>query len=148
MLECKLSFDALIKPVHLPRILALAQRYPTLCLILDHGAKPDIAAGQWSDWARGIAQLAGVAQVFCKLSGLWTEAAPCAGPQVLLPYGRHLLASFGAARTLWGSDWPVLERAGSYATWHASARDMVPEEARANVFGTAARRAYGLPDPI
>ena len=83
MLSCDLTFDALVKPVHLPRILALATRYPALHIVLDHGAKPDIAAQQWDDWAMGMTRLAAAPQVFCKMSGLWTEAAPGAGTDTL-----------------------------------------------------------------
>lgn len=147
LLDCDLSFDALIKPVHLRRILALAMRYPGMRIIVDHGAKPDIAAGQWNDWAGGIERLAGVPNVFCKLSGLWTEASPGAHADALHPYGRHLMTCFGPDRVLWGSDWPVLELAGSYAAWHTAARAMVPDADHPHVFGGAARIAYKLRDP-
>ena len=142
-----LSFDALIKPVHVPRILALAARYPALRIVVDHGAKPAIAAGQWDDWAQGMRQLAGVPQVFCKLSGLWTEAAAGAPVAVLAPYMRHLLGCFGPQRLLWGSDWPVLELAGDYPAWHAAARAAVPPSDHAQVFGAAALRAYRIDYP-
>ena len=144
MLACDLSFDALVTPVHLPRIAALATRYPALRIVLDHGAKPDIAARQWDDWATGITRLAAAPGVFCKLSGLWNEAAPGAGADTLAPYSRHLLASFGADRTLWGSDWPVLERAGTYPAWLAAAKAQVAPAAHAPVFDGAARRAYRI----
>lgn len=139
-----LTFDALIKPVHVPRMLALAARFPGLRIVVDHGAKPAIAAGQWDDWAAAMRDLAGVPQVFCKLSGLWTEAATGAPPAVLHPYMRHLLDCFGPQRLLWGSDWPVLELAGDYPAWHAAAFSAVPPADRAQVFGTTALRAYRI----
>jgi L-fuconolactonase len=139
-----LSLDALIKPVHLPRILQLARRYPDLRIVVDHCAKPDIARGQWQDWADGLRDLARLPNVFCKLSGLWTEAAPGADVATLAPYARHALDCFGPGRTLWGSDWPVLERAGSYAAWHAAARGLVAAPDQTAVFDAAARRAYRL----
>lgn len=137
-----LGFDALVTPVHLPRILALAVRHPGLRIVLDHGAKPGIARGQWADWAAGIRALAGCPQVFCKLSGLWTEAGPGAPVAATAPYARHLLDCFGAHRVLWGSDWPVLERAGSYTEWLAAARAGVPPADQDQVFGGTALRAY------
>ena len=139
-----LSFDALVKPVHLPRIARLARLYPALRIVLDHGAKPAIAGGQWGEWATGIEQLALHPNVYCKLSGLWTECLPGALPAAFEPYARHLLACFGAGRLLWGSDWPVLELAGSYDAWHAAARGLCDAQQAALVFGATARRAYCL----
>ena len=144
MVDCGLSFDALIKPVHLTRILALARRIPGLRIVVDHGAKPDIANRQWQDWASGIAQLGRTPQVFCKLSGLSTEAGPGAEPALLEPYVRHLLACFGPGRLLWGSDWPVLEMAATYGAWHRLAVDLVARDQHGLVFGQSARQAYQL----
>ncbi len=144
MLQNNLTFDALVKPDHLPRILELARRYPDLRIVLDHAAKPDIAHGQWQDWADGLRSLAAQPRVWCKLSGLWTEAARGAGVAELEPYMRHVFACFGAGRILWGSDWPVLELAGRYAPWHAAARTLIPAADREAVFAANARRAYRL----
>lgn len=144
LLAHDLSFDALVKPVHLPRIARLATLYPELRIVLDHGAKPAIAGGQWGDWAIGIEQLAGHPNVYCKLSGLWTECLPGAPPAAFEPHARHLLACFGAERLLWGSDWPVLELAGSYGAWHSAAHSLLNTQQTALVFGETARRAYCL----
>ena len=144
MLKAGLTFDALVKPLHLPRILQLARRYPALRIVIDHGGKPDIAGGQWQDWAEDIQRLAQEPQVFCKLSGLWTEAEPGAAAPVLDRYMRHIVSCFGPARTLWGSDWPVLERAGGYAAWQQSAHGMLAPPDQSAVFDMVARRAYGL----
>ena len=144
MLNVGLTFDALVKPLHLPRILQLAKRYPALRIVIDHGGKPDIAGGQWQDWADDMQQLAQEPQVFCKLSGLWTEAEFGAEASVLDPYMRHIASCFGSDRTLWGSDWPVLERAGGYAEWQQSVDEMLAPPDRSAVFETVARRAYGL----
>jgi len=144
MLQHDLAFDALIKPMHLPRIATLARRFPDLRIVVDHGAKPDIAQGQWQDWADGLERLAQSSQVVCKLSGLWNEAAAQAPVRALQPYASHLLALFGASRVMWGSDWPVLERAGAYAQWHAAARHWVGPADHAQVFDNVARRVYRL----
>ena len=149
MAACGLTFDALIKPVHLPRIVRLAQQHPALRMVVDHGAKPGIATpqscGPGSDWARGLQALASETSAFCKLSGLWTEAAKGAPVEAVKPCAQRILQTFGARRVLWGSDWPVLELAGSYAHWHGFAHALVPPADRADVFGLTARRAYGLP---
>ena len=147
MQECQLTLDALIRPVHLPHIQVLAGRHPGLRIVLDHGGKPDIGNRGWDDWAPEITHLAARPQVFCKLSGLWTEAAPGTPVDTLAPYARHLLESFGAERVLWGSDWPVLELAGPYAAWHAAAMAQVPPGQQAQVFDAVARKAYRLPAP-
>ena len=144
LLAQDLAFDALVKPLHLPRIALLAARYPRLRIVLDHGAKPAIAGGQWGDWATGIEQLARHPNVYCKLSGLWTECLPGASAAAVEPYARHLLACFGATRLMWGSDWPVLDLAGSYGVWHAMACGLFDVQQAAQVFGETARRAYCL----
>lgn len=143
-----LAFDALVRPVHLPRVAELVRRHPGLRVVIDHAAKPAIAAGQWDDWQQGLAVLARAPQVFCKLSGLWTEAAPATPVDGLQAYIDEVRRLFGPARLLWGSDWPVLERAGSHAAWHAAAARRlaqasgpVPWHAHTDA---AARRAYSL----
>jgi len=144
MLSCNLTFDALVKPVHLPRIAELAARYPTLRIVIDHGAKPAIATGQWRDWADTLERLAQQQQVACKLSGLWNEAKAPAPLTALEPYVRHLMACFGPARVLWGSDWPVLEGAGDYGAWHDAALAWIDPVDHDNVFGANATRVYRL----
>ena len=144
MADCGLTFDALVRPVHLPSVHALALRHPDLRIVIDHAAKPDIAQGQWLGWADALERLAGECTVYCKLSGLWTEAVPGASVETLAGHARWVLACFGPRRTLWGSDWPVLALAGAYAAWHAMALSLVANEARAAVFEQAARDAYAL----
>lgn len=144
MLACDLAFDALVKPQHLPRIQTLALRYPALRIVVDHGAKPDIAQGQWQDWADALRRLAAAPQVVCKLSGLWTEALPGAPLETITRYMRHILDCFGPERVLWGSDWPVLERAGSFANWQAGALALLTPSQRLQVTQLTAQRIYRL----
>lgn len=142
MARADLTFDALVRPVHLPRILALAQRHPDLRIVVDHGAKPDIRDRQFESWARAMTRIARETAAFCKLSGLLTEARTGADAGDLRPYVDHLLAEFGAARLLWGSDWPVLELAAPYGNWIAMAKALLPTDCRAMIFGETAKRAY------
>ena len=148
MAACNLSLDALVKPVHLPCILQLVDRHPSLRIVIDHGAKPAIASpgdcGPGSDWERGLQALASGTNVFCKLSGLWTEAGSGAGVESTRSCAQQILSMFGSQRVLWGSDWPVLELAGGYADWHGFASSMVDPALRADVFEASARRAYRL----
>ncbi len=147
MAACGLAFDALVKPVHLPRVRRLVDRHPGLRIVVDHGAKPDIAAGQWQPWAAEMAALARETAVCCKLSGLLTEAGPAPRPEAARRWARHLLDSFGAERVIWGSDWPVLELAHNYTTWWAEVQALLDEAAlapaaRSAVLGGNARRFY------
>lgn len=144
MLACDLALDALVRPQHLSRIAHLARRYPALRIVVDHGAKPDIAQGQWQDWADALARLAQCPNVCCKLSGLWTEAGPGVDATATWRHGQHILASFGASRVMWGSDWPVLEQAGAYGRWHDLARALVPASEHPVVFDAVARQQYRL----
>lgn len=139
-----LAFDALVRPAHLPALTTLARRHPGLRIVIDHAAKPYITAGPSAAWTDDIARLTACPNTFCKLSGLVTEAGPAWSSDGLCPFVERLLRSFGPDRLLWGSDWPVLLPAASYAGWLAAARALVPAPAHAAVFGGTARRAYRL----
>ncbi|GAA4104030.1 amidohydrolase family protein [Zhongshania borealis] len=117
LIERNLTFDALVKVEHLDALSTLLQRYPELKLVIDHGAKPAIATGSNDAWFTAIERLALETGACCKLSGLMTEAGDTPTYQTLLPYMTHLLNCFGAERLMWGSDWPVVNLAGSYGEW-------------------------------
>ena len=145
--ESGLTFDALVKPVHLPSLLALLKRHPGLPTVIDHGAKPDIAAGQWQPWAAWIDRIATETSACCKLSGLVTEAGERHSVRNLVPYMDRLLASFGAGRLMWGSDWPVLNLCSDYAGWVAATRNWMvplPDGQREAIEGGNAARFYGI----
>jgi L-fuconolactonase len=142
-----LTFDALVKPRHLPHIARLVAQRPDLPVVIDHGAKPDIAGGGLADWAAAIRAIAGDSPAFCKLSGLVTEAAPGWREGDLRPYVDLLLEAFGPSRLMWGSDWPVVNEAGGYARWCVAAEALTeacsPAD-RDQIFGLTAARFYGL----
>jgi L-fuconolactonase len=148
MIAHDLSLDALVLTRHLPHLLTLARRRPDLAIVIDHGAKPPIATGEQADaWARGIDALAELPQVFCKLSGLLTEAAPGQPPDALAPYVRRLVSAFGPERLMWGSDWPVLDLAGDYGGWLAQAgalSGLTDPADLATLFGGTSRRFYRI----
>ncbi|MCC4587535.1 amidohydrolase family protein [Xanthomonas sp. NCPPB 1067] len=150
MLAHDLAFDALIRAVHVPALQTRLQRHPSLRVVVDHGGKPQIAAGEFVAWAAGMAALAQHPNVHCKLSGLLTEAARGAGVDALEPYVAHLFARFGAQRLLWGSDWPVLTLRADYAQWVEIADRLVARHAAGDadaVFADNARAFYRLPRP-
>ena len=142
-----LSFDALVKPPHLPYLLQFCRRYPDLRVVIDHGAKPLIADGRLDPWRDDIAALGKLPNVWCKLSGLLTEAPRGASDETLRPYVEHLTSSFGARRLMWGSDWPVLLLAKDYPSWLDTAERLLSElseEERRCAFGETARLFYRI----
>ncbi|MDP3895377.1 MAG: amidohydrolase family protein [Mesorhizobium sp.] len=145
VVDLDLSFDALGLPVHLDAFRTLFDRYPAMRCVVDHAMKPEIRAGRFDDWAHGIEIIARQTPAFCKLSGLAAEAGAGWSDATLKPYVDHVLSAFGAERVMWGSDWPVLELAGTYANWHAAATRLVGPRAAAQVFGATARTFYRIP---
>jgi L-fuconolactonase len=144
MAEVGLCFDALVLPRHLPSLLRFARRHPALAIVIDHAAKPEIAGGGTPGWTQDMAALAALPNVWCKLSGLLTEAGEHTGIDDIRPYVDRLIAMFGTGRLIWGSDWPVLRLAGDYAGWLEMCRRLVPAEAHYAVFGGNAATFYRL----
>ncbi|WP_353186464.1 amidohydrolase family protein [Bosea sp. (in: a-proteobacteria)] len=140
-----LVFDALVKPSQIPALLALLDRETQLPVVVDHGAKPDLAGADLTQWRDGIAALAARPNTVCKLSGLVTEAGPGWTATTLAPAVAHLLACFGPQRLLWGSDWPVVTLRATYAGWLAAAERLTatlsPAD-RAALFGGNTARLY------
>jgi len=137
-----LRFDALLKPPHLAPFVRFLELYPDLPIVIDHGAKPAIAAHRFQDWAVGMRAIARDSRVFCKISGLVTEAAADWTPKDLEPYLDLLIESFGPGRLMWGSDWPVVNLAGGYERWREASLAYLAE--RGAILGGTAQRFYGL----
>jgi L-fuconolactonase len=151
MIDHGLVFDALVKPPHLGALRELASRYPDLAMVLDHGAKPPIAAGNpakadLDGWKAHIAALARETPMVCKLSGLVTEAGS-SDAALLAECTEHLIGSFGPKRLMWGSDWPVCELVCSYADWCRTADQLLArldDADRALIYADTARATYGI----
>jgi L-fuconolactonase len=145
-----LVFDALIRPVHLPHILKIAQRYPNLSIVIDHCAKPEIALGvemAWQPWADGMAALAALPNVSCKLSGLLTEAGKSPDSSICKPWVDYIFKVFSTERIIWGSDWPVLELAGEYKTWFTYCQSItsnLSSTQKYNIYYNNAKQIYKL----
>lgn len=147
-----LSFDALVRPQHLPFLHIFARRHPSLAMVIDHAAKPAIATHGLKLWASGLAAMAELPQVYCKLSGLLTEANATQDVEHLRPYVVHLYHVFGAERLMWGSDWPVLTLAPNaqycgYGDWLALAKQLLPIASNTEldaIFGLTAQQFYRL----
>lgn len=144
MVDADLRFDALVRLQHLPSVRRLAQRFPSLRIVIDHAAKPNIAGEEGEPWLEALRPLAETAGVYCKLSGLLTEAAPDQPLAAVAPYGDAILDMFGSDRVMWGGDWPVVTLAAEYGAWLRLARGVVSADAATAVFDTTARRFYGV----
>ncbi|GAA1310726.1 amidohydrolase [Planotetraspora silvatica] len=145
-----LAYDLLVLVPQIPAALSVVRDMPGLRFVLDHAAKPPVSSGEFEPWASGLAELAKLPNVACKLSGLVTEASwtDWETPQIA-PYAAHILDSFGPDRVMFGSDWPVCELAASYAQVVELAGELtsgLSEAERARVFGGTAQEWYGLPD--
>jgi L-fuconolactonase len=143
-----LAYDLLVRPGQLPAALEVTGDLADVRFVLDHGAKPGIAAGNREPWASLISDLAARPNVYCKVSGLVTEAGPGWRPAYIAPYIDHLLDCFGPGRLMFGSDWPVCTLAASYAEVLDVARGPLgsrlgPDELAA-VFAGNTITVYGL----
>jgi L-fucono-1,5-lactonase len=114
--EFGLTYDILIYPRHLPVAAEFVQQFPQQRFVLDHLAKPFIKGREMEPWGSNLRRLAEFPNVWCKLSGLVTEAdwQTWAAEQIA-PYIDLALECFGAERLMIGSDWPVCTVAGSYS---------------------------------
>ena len=149
--EFDLAYDILIYSRHLPAAVEFAERFPRHRLVLDHAAKPEIASrrpGNIVGWARELRRLAGHANVFCKLSGLVTEADWRRWTTAdIAPYLDVVFDCFGAGRLMIGSDWPVCTVAADYGRTMDVILDYVSKlssDERAAVLGGNARRFWRL----
>ncbi len=113
-----LSFDLCINHKQLANTLQLVRRCPNVRFIMDHIAKPDIKAGLLDPWRAELRELAHFPNVWCKLSGLVTEADLAKWtPADLRPYIDHVMDCFGFDRVIFGGDWPVATQATDYPRW-------------------------------
>ena len=109
------TYDLLTFPKHLQAALELVKKCPNQRFVIDHLSKPDIKSGEWKEWKKLISPLAERELVFCKLSGMVTEADwEKWKPEDLFPYLEISLELFGPDRLMFGSDWPVCLLAGEY----------------------------------
>jgi L-fuconolactonase len=143
-----LTYDILIHHRQIPAAQALVDRLPAQPFVVDHVAKPPIRDAVLEPWATRMRELARRPNVWCKLSGMVTEADwQRWHPEDLKPYLDVVLEAFGPERLMFGSDWPVCLLAADYAgvvdVVAEVANSLAPAEREA-VFGGTARRFYGL----
>jgi len=121
-------YDILIYARQLPAAVEFARRFPEQRFVLDHLGKPDVRGGEFKEWRRHLEALAALPHVFCKLSGLVTEADWRGWTrEQLRPYLDAALDAFGPNRVMIGSDWPVCLVAASYGEVIGLVRDAIAE---------------------
>jgi L-fucono-1,5-lactonase len=144
----KVPFDLLLRPPHLKLVPRVAESVPGLRMVIDHIAKPPIAAQQVEGWAEDMEAAARIPQVWAKLSGMITEADPRGwNAGHLRPYVQHAFSLFGPDRLMFGSDWPVCLLAGTWKEVLAAFTQALgpqPVAVREKLLGGTAARFYGL----
>jgi L-fuconolactonase len=146
--DAGLAYDVVVSADQLPQVAATARELPGLRFVLDHCGNPPLRDGALDSWRRDTAELAGLPHTAVKLSGLVTHGTWGAVTTAdVRPVVEHLLDTFGPARTMFGSDWPVCRLSSSYgevvALADAVTAHLTPEEQALVRFGTAAEW-YGL----
>jgi L-fuconolactonase len=143
-----LTYDILIYPKQLPAATELVSRLPEQRFVLDHLAKPEVKSRSRSPWMTQIKEIAQNKNVFCKLSGLVTEADwKQWKPDDFKPYLDTVFEAFGDDRLMFGSDWPVCLLAANYRQVKQLVEDYVKGHSSSDqekIFGGNAARFYGL----
>jgi L-fuconolactonase len=146
--ERGLTYDLLLYPRHLPAAVKMVSQFPDQKFVLDHIAKPGIAAGLLAPWERDIRELAKLDNVWCKISGMVTEAKWNAWKTAdFLPYLDTVFEAFSPDRLMIGSDWPVCTLSADYAATMGIVKqylEHLPVDSQDKVLGGNCARFYGL----
>ncbi len=147
-----LAYDILIYERQLPQAIELVDRHPGGRFVLDHVAKPRIRENVLEPWAKNLRRLAERPNVWCKVSGMATEADYGNWTEEQLrPYLETALEAFGPRRLMFGSDWPVCLAACEYDRWCGIVRrfaERLSKNEQDRVLGGTALEAYRLKVPI
>ncbi len=143
-----LVYDILIFERQLAASIEFVDRHPQQVFVLDHIAKPSIGDNVIEPWRANIRELARRANVYCKVSGMVTEADwKTWSQEQLRPYFDTVLEAFGPQRLMFGTDWPVCLAASSYSRWVELVRKFSAQlsaDEQGWLFGKTAVQAYGL----
>jgi L-fuconolactonase len=143
-----LVYDILIFERQLAASIEFVDRHPQQVFVLDHIAKPRIGDGAIEPWRANIRELARRKNVFCKASGMVTEADwKTWNKEQLRPYFDTVLEAFGPKRLMFGTDWPVCLAASGYSRWVEVVREFaagLSADEQEWLFGKTAVLAYGL----
>ena len=143
-----LAYDILVHERQLPSVTRFVDRHPSQIFVVDHIAKPRIKAAEVEPWRKNLIEVAKRPNVYCKLSGMVTEADYTAWTEEgLAPYFDGALAAFGPDRLMFGSDWPVCEVACAYSRWKGIVERAIASLSAAEqrrIMGENAMKAYKL----
>jgi L-fuconolactonase len=146
--QFELTYDLLIFPSHLSLAYELAKRFPEQRFVIDHIASPSFMENRFEEWAKGMKQIAGCDNVFCKLSGFVTEVNRRDWQTFdFTPYHDAVLESFGTKRILMGSDWPVCTLVTDYVDvvrFIGNYIQRLSHHEQADVWGNNAKEFYGV----
>ena len=147
--DADVPFEFLTYPRHLPYVHEVLQSIPGLRAVIDHISKPEIRARRLEPWKNWISRLAEHPRLFCKLSGMITEADHQHwSVDDLRPYVEHVIDCFGVDRVMYGSDWPVCLLAGTYDQVIGAVEEIVSSrsdgETERKLFGGNAASFYKL----
>lgn len=146
---CGLIYDILIFQHQLEEAIRFVDRHPNQQFVVDHAAKPRIAAREIEPWAANLRELAKRPNVVCKVSGLATEGDwKSWSTETLAPYLDVCLEAFGADRLMAGSDWPVCLLATDYKRWWSFLREYfatLSDSEQESLFGGTCCRTYKIP---
>ncbi|MEP7375446.1 MAG: amidohydrolase family protein [Chitinophagaceae bacterium] len=142
------TYDVLIYPRQLKAALEFVSKFPDQKMVIDHCAKPEIGTKKIDEWAIIMKEIAKLPNVYCKLSGLFTEAKwKQWNPAEFYPYLDVVFKAFGTGRLLFGSDWPVVLLSGMYVQWKSLLEKYMEnfdKEDKEKIFGGNAVRFYNL----
>lgn len=146
--EFDLTYDILTFVKQLPAAIEFAGKFPDQPFVVDHISKPEIKDGKLKPWKKHIQQLAEREHVYCKLSGLVTEADwQNWEPADFAPYLDIVMEAFGPGRLMIGSDWPVCRLAGEHTAVMQLVENHISQlsdDERAAILGRNAAKFYGL----
>lgn len=147
--EFRLSFEICIRSHQLPAVIHMVEECPEVKFVLEHSGHPNRGAKEWDIWQKHMSEVARFPNVWCKLSGLITEDTQNWGSDHLKPYIYHVIQEFSYDRVMFGSGWPVVNMASSYAHWVHTLYDVLihheahPDQLK-KLFYENARRYYAL----
>lgn len=146
--EFNLTYDLLLLPKHIPAAIKLAKEFPEQRFVVNHIAKPAIKDLQMSPWQTDISELGQLSNVYCKLSGMVTEAKwKQWRKKDFYPYLDIVIATFGTDRVMIGSDWPVCILSGDYMSTMSIVMEYIKQFPAAicdKILGDNCMRFYGI----
>ena len=150
IIDLDLCFDALGFPIHLNNFLIIASKYPSLRFVIDHLMKPKICKNdkeEFDHWKNMMNKLSKLDNVYCKFSGMVTEACENWTENDLKPYSNEILKMFTDKKILWGSDWPVCKLRTDYMEWFNISQSLTNNLSlvqKQNIFYENAIKFYNL----